>query len=178
VKRFALLLFAGLFGFATLQTASAQGNHNVTISVDESETISVDGSPTVDIGSTIDEWVSGNGNGTYSVTTNASDDRKITVTASADGLGSGNVGALGLRVDANATPGGGTQQGSSDGALLLTDTGEGSFVDDTDFITGFKDVDTGDLGLTYEAKATADFDPSNDGAVKITYTLTSDGGGN
>ncbi len=84
IKRSALLLFAVLFGLATLQTATAQetGGHNVEIKVNKINKITVNGDPTINIDDRIGEWVSGDGEGNYDVETNLPGKRKITVSAS------------------------------------------------------------------------------------------------
>ncbi|MCS3827092.1 hypothetical protein GGP85_002559 [Salinibacter ruber] len=41
VRRTGLLLFAGLFGFATLQPATAQNSHEVTVNVEPIQKLSI-----------------------------------------------------------------------------------------------------------------------------------------
>jgi hypothetical protein len=176
MKRVALLLFAGLFGLATLQTATAQDEddlHDVTIEVDEINELTVDGAPTIDIGENIDEWRNDDDAATYDVETNVQDSRKITVSAS--GGGDATVENYGLRVSATA-PGSGSLL---EDPFVLTDvTGSSgsapaSSFASGDFITGFQQVGESGLSLTYEAKVNYEYNPSKNAKVEVTYTLTS-----
>ncbi len=176
MKRVALLLFAGLFGLATLHTATAQntGNHEVTIKVDEINELTVNGAPTINVGQNIDAWnTDGAGTaGTYDVETNVQKERKITVSASQ--TGSATIANYGLRVSATA-PGSGSLVNDP---FVLTDvTGSSSSAPKSsfasgDFINGFQQVGESGLSLTYEAKVNYEYDPSNNAKVKVTYTLT------
>jgi hypothetical protein len=200
IKRSALLLFAGLFAAATLQTAGAQGNsgnsgnpgspgtpddnHEVTINVNNIDEINVTGSPSITIDTlSTDVWTSGNGDGQISeITSNAPTSRKITVqvlTGNSDSPQN-----LGLRVSGTANNLGNSGSNSSSGSFAnggdpidLLEVGDSSFENGgngTNFYTGFQSVHNGTIDLTYEAQANASYDPGNTTNIEVQYTLTSD----
>jgi len=183
MKRVALLLFAGLFGLATLQTATAQDNHDVTIEVAEINKITVNGAPTIDIasgeiadGSGNLQWNSGGGGGSYDVETNVNSLRKIEVSASKQG--DATIENYGLKVtdDSDAPTGGGFDSDE----IVLTDVDDGILVGSGSaktLIDGFKQVGEFGLDLAYEGKVNYEFNPGdqNNAKVKVTYTLTSSG---
>jgi hypothetical protein len=183
MKRAALLLFAGLFAAATLQTAGAQNDdHEVTIDVNKIEAINVTGSPSITIDTlSTDVWTSGNGNGEISeITSNAPSSRKITVQVTSSDAPKG----LGLRVSGTATNNGNSGSNSSSGSfanngtIYLLKEGNGSFEDSGnsvgfDFYTGFQSVYNGVIDLTYEAQANASYNPNNTTNIDVQYTLTS-----
>jgi hypothetical protein len=162
MKRFSLLLFAGLFGLATLQTAGAQDdsdNHDVTIKVETANTISVEKDVTVTVDA-IGEWV-GSAATDFTVTTNDGNGKRVNaeVTTNEDEFGEN----LKLRVSAK-----GLSKGSGKSNVELV-SGAAHTV-----ATGYENTEeTGTL--TYNAKANAKFDPSpsSDKVVEVEYTLTS-----
>lgn len=181
IKRSALLLFAGLFGLATLQTATAQDDddHDVTIKVAEINEITVSGAPTINVGQEIDEWKPDDDAATYDVETNVNSTRKIEVSASQTGSSDPeNAANYGLRLDTenSDTPGDGSFPGEG-APFVLTDVGESGF-DGGILVRGFQQVGAFDLALDYEAKVNYEFNPGDDAEVEVTYTLTSMGGGN
>lgn len=150
------------------QGASAQGqgaSHGLTIDVQRIDDISVSGSPEVTI-SEIGTWTEMNGVSDLTVTSNAPSDRKIEVSATASGSGNSNRGAVGLRVKAQSTPGGGGESGW----FTITTVGDQAF-SDGDFLTGFKNVDAS-YGLTYEAQADVNYNPEETMSIAVMYTLT------
>lgn len=172
MKRLSLLLFAGLFGFATLQTATAQeDNHNVTINVSEVNEISADGNPTIDIGADdFNEWVADGDEGTYDVTTNASSKKRIDVSASANGIGD-KANLEGFRVKTDDMPAGADAGNDVSGDYVdLIDNG--GFLNDKNIVRNVENVDEEELGLTYEAKVGPEYNPGDDGDIEVTYTLT------
>ncbi|MCS3632525.1 hypothetical protein GGP55_003143 [Salinibacter ruber] len=178
IKRSALLLFAGLFGLATLQTATAQDsdNHDVTIKVDKINDIAVSGAPTIEVGQKIDEWRPDDDVATYDVETNVNDTRMITVSASQTGSSDpDNAANYGLRLDTenSQAPGDGSFPGEG-ASFVLTDVGESDFNGGT-LVRGFQQVGAFGLSLDYEAKVNYEFNPGDDAEVKVTYTLTSSG---
>ena len=159
MKRFSLLLFAGLFGLATLQTAGAQDDkHDVTITVNTINTISVNKDVTVTVDA-IGEWA-GSAATDFTVTTNDGNEKKVNaeVTTNEDDLGEN----LELRVSASDLSDG--VSGENNVELV---SGKAKAV-----ATGYENTkETGTL--TYNAKADAEFDPSDDKVVEVEYTLTS-----
>ncbi|WP_251923475.1 hypothetical protein [Salinibacter ruber] len=180
IKRSALLLFAGLFGFATLHTATAQGgkdsgNHDVTIQVTKINDITVNGAPTIDIGQNIDTWVDGDDAGSYDVETNVNDTRIITVSASQ--TGSATIENYGLRLNTgnSQAPGDGSFPGNGS-TFVLTDVGDTGFPNNGNvLVRDFQQVGEFGLSLDYQAKVNYEFNPGNDAGVEVTYTLTSSG---
>jgi hypothetical protein len=182
-KRSALLIFAGLFAAATLQTAGAQNDdHEVTIDVNKIEAINVTGSPSITIDTlSTNVWTSGNGNGEISeITSNAPSPRKITVQVTSTNSPKG----LGLRVsgsvinDGTSNSGSNSNSGSFEGTIDLLEVGDDSFEDSGnsdgfDFYTGFQSVYNGAIDLTYEAQANASYNPNNTTNIDVQYTLTS-----
>ncbi|MCS4044881.1 hypothetical protein [Salinibacter ruber] len=179
VRRTGLLLFAGLFGFATLQPATAQNSHEVTVNVEPIQKLSIKN----DVGpvtvSELSEPEDGIGNsdfiansegqsttGTFDIVTNLTGQR-VEAKVIKDGS-QGQIGELGLQVSLTGLNGGETVQGYQ--TLLLPS--------DVDRDPGTKTVaknightDT-DGTLTYRAIATPEFDPTSDATVKVEYTLT------
>lgn len=188
MKQRSLFLFASLFAVAMLHPASAQpgggppggpsdatDNHSVTINVDNIDEISVDGSPTITINSgELNTWVEGDGDGSFTVTSNAKSARKITISsASAVGPGNSQLAHLGLRVKAESLPGSGSEAYSGAFELLSK---SGNAFNTGDFITGFKGVHGTTTDLTYEANASESYDPSKTTEIEVEYTLTASGG--
>jgi hypothetical protein len=155
MKRIALLLFAGLFGFATFQTAAAQSsdNHNVTINVNEVNTISVesDVSLTIDV---INEWA-GEGTTNFTVVTNDGNSKKVDarITGNQDGLGD----YLQLRVSSSGA-------GSGQGNVVLSS-------DAQTVATGIENEEV-EGTLSYDAQAGPEYDPTATTTVQVEYTLT------
>jgi len=158
MKRFSLLLFAGLFGLATLQTAGAQDDkHDVTITVNTINTISVNKDVTVKVDA-IGEWA-GSAATDFTVTTNDGNEKKVNaeVTTNEDDLGEN----LELRVSASDL----SEVSGKDNVKLVSGKAKAVAI-------GYENTkETGTL--TYNAKADAEFDPSDDKVVEVEYTLTS-----
>jgi hypothetical protein len=175
MKRAALLLFAVLFGLATLQTATAQetGNHNVKIKVNKINKITVNGDPTINIDDRIGEWVSGDGEGSYDVETNLPGKRKITVSASQSDTPPA-IENYALRVSTPNAPGNGNGNGNGslpNDPLTITSLDNG-FDNGNELAKEFGQLDESNLSLRYEAKVNYDYNPNKDATVTVTYTLT------
>ena len=171
MKRIALLLFAGLFGFATLQTATAQNeaSHDVTIDVAGVNELSLnnDGDAlNIDIGSNINSWVSGDGDVSYDVETNKSGQIIEANVSSSSFSNNGELSDVGLKV--NASP----PTNASGGETILTDVGDGGGTETV--VSGITGVSENQLVLDYSAKVNEDVSPGEGGVtLTVTYTLTS-----
>ncbi|MCS3642905.1 hypothetical protein [Salinibacter ruber] len=175
IKRSALLLFAVLFGLATLQTATAQetGGHNVEIKVNKINKITVNGDPTINIDDRIGEWVSGDGEGNYDIETNLPGKRKITVSASQSDTPPAPENYA-LRVSTPNAPGNGNGNGNGslpNNPLTITSLDNG-FDNGNELAKGFGQLKKSGLDLTYEAKVNYDYNPNKNATVTVTYTLT------
>ncbi|MCS4201694.1 hypothetical protein [Salinibacter ruber] len=184
-SRLSVFLLVGLFAAATLQTAGAQNNgqsngnpdspqdrsdqHTVTINVNNIDEIDVVGSPTITV-DTLNAWVvDSDGTGSIDeVTSNASSDREVEVSVTST---NGNLANIGLRVDPDANFGGNLQT-SSQGYIKLLDVSESSTNDSQDVYTGFSSVHNESIDLTYEARANASYNPSDNTDITVEYTLT------
>ncbi len=171
MKRVALLLLAGLFGFATLQTAAAQtGSHEVKIDVDKVNTISVDNTVSFDITSSDIGSEVTDETADLDVTTNAPNNRKVTVQTTDVTENDASLKNVSLKVESTKNLGGTSNE------VTITSLGSNSTGSPEDFLTGVSSIDEDDVPLKYTAEVNYEYDPNQTVTFTVKYTLT--GGGN
>jgi hypothetical protein len=158
-------LFLGLFSFALVGTAAAQGTttQEVTVEVKEVNAFGPDGGGTLNaITLTIDSATPGEGlssatkeGGEYAITTNGQN-KKIT-----GQLGAEYSGGITLNASLQAPDG-----ASSTAKDLVATTAR-------DLVTGISQQKGSNLTITYTASATLDVVPPTTEERTVTYTLTS-----
>jgi hypothetical protein len=169
VKRFALLLFAGLFGLATLQTANAQetSTHDVTIDVGTVVGITAPGNLTISIDPSESFTGSNTASDGYDVSSNTSETKQIDVTVS-------NASNAGEVDDFRILDVGGSTEipsGATAGTNELNLFTEGSNTGAQTLATGVQGVDDEDLAVQYEATVSSNFNSDTDATMTVTYTL-------
>ena len=183
LKRSGILLLAALFGFATLQSASAQDEddeHEVEIEVEDITELEIDEDVTLEFDAA---------NGTQELSNLeaedafASDDGSTNLTLSTNENSNGNS----LQID-------GTFEFESmdleELGLHVDFDGPGSDLDDDKEVTELDENFSGveptlpiveefggnyneaEIDITYEGAITEDFDPNNDEDITVTYTVT------
>jgi hypothetical protein len=164
------------------QVADAQDeddNHNVTVNVSEISRIDVEGAVDISIGSgDLETWVEGDDEGDITeITTNAPGGKTVDVSlnAAVTPLGSSPpdspepLSYLALRVSISNYPG----SSPVNERVILNSLGSRDGFDSSSRLINVETLHGGTADLTYEAKATPEYDPSYSTEFEVEYTLTS-----
>jgi hypothetical protein len=188
IKRVALLLFAGLFGFATLQTATAQtfektnASHEVNIEVKEIRKIYIRSNvgpvtveqltdPSTVNGEDLDFPGKSNPSQTsnFEIRINYTEDHQVD--AEVTNPDDGQIGELGLQVSLTGMD---DDEGIDGYQTLLRPANTGGSDPGAQTVADGISQTITDGTLTYRAVATPEFDPGSNPNVKVQYTLTSE----